>query len=307
MPDALARTAAHAHPGTVLDRVAGFDVVECGPCGFRHVVPLPSEDELREVYRHEYYTRTKPDYLERVRADEDWWRATWGERYAVFERLLPIGRRRILDVGSGPGSFLALGLERGWEVLGVEPSERAAAGARERGVPVVEAFLTPALARELGTFDVVHLSEVLEHLPEPRAMLALAHGLLAPGGLACVSVPNDYNPLQRALRAARGFAPWWVAPPHHLNYFDFASLARLLERTGFDVVRREASFPMELFLLMGEDYVGNDALGRACHAKRRSFEAGLRAAGLEGLQRELYGKLAELGLGRLAVVTARRR
>lgn len=294
------------HGGSVLDRVEGFEVVDCRTCGFRHVMPLPDETALREVYRHDYYVREKPTYLERAREDEAWWREVWSDRYEVFEALLPRTRRRILDVGSGPGSFLELGKERGWSGLGIEPSKRAAEHARSHGVAVVEASLTRALARELGRFDVVHMSEVLEHLPDPRAMLELAHDLLDEDGLLCVSVPNDYNPLQRALRTAAGFAPWWVAPPHHLNYFDFESLATLFERVGFDVVQREASFPMELFLLMGEDYVGHDEVGRACHRKRMAFEANLRAAGLGALRRELYGKLAELGLGRLVVMTGRK-
>ena len=298
---------AGAHAGTLVDRVNGFDVVECRTCGFKHVLPLPSEEELREVYRHEYYLREKPDYLARVAEDAAWWREVWDDRYAVFESELPAGRRRVLDVGSGPGSFLARGLERGWQALGIEPATRAAEQARALGLTVVDGFLTPELARELPRFDVVHMSEVLEHVPDPRSTLALAHALLASGGLVCVSVPNDYNPLQRALRAVRGFAPWWLAPPHHLNYFDFDALGSLLERAGFDVLQRTTSFPMELFLMLGEDYVADERTGRACHAKRMAFEKTLSDAGLTPLRRALYAKLAELGLGRLIVVTGRKR
>ena len=58
--------------------------------------------------------------------------------------------------------------------------------------------------------------------------------------------------------------------------------------------------------MMGDDYVGNDDMGRACHARRMRFEANLEAAGLGGLKRELYGKLGELGIGRQVVVFARR-
>ena len=298
---------AGAHAGPILDRVNGFDVVECRACGFKHVLPLPSEEELREVYRHEYYLREKPDYLARVAEDADWWREVWDDRYALFERELAPGRRAILDVGSGPGSFLVRGRERGWQPLGIEPSARAAEHARALGLSVVEGFLTRELARELPRFDVVHMSEVLEHLPDPRATLVLAHELLDCGGLVCVSVPNDYNPLQRALREVRGFSPWWLAPPHHLNYFDFDALGSLLERAGFDVLQRTTSFPMELFLLMGEDYVADERTGRACHGKRMAFEKALSDANLTPLRRALYGKLAELGLGRLIVMTGRKR
>ena len=88
--------------------------------------------------------------------------------------------------------------------------------------------------------------------------------------------------------------------------FDIASLRRLLERCGFEVLHEEASFPIDLFLLMGDDYVGNDALGRACHGRRMAFERNLDRAGMGALKRELYRRLAGLGLGRTCVVTARR-
>ncbi len=296
-----------AHTGALLDRSEGFRVLECTSCGFRHVVPLPSEHELRRVYRHDYYAVAKPLYLERSREDEPWWSLVHRERFEAFEALLAAGRRRVLDVGCGPGTFLSVGRERGWEVLGIEPSEQAAAHARSLGLPVVEEFLTPELAPRLGTFDAVHLNEVLEHLPDPRGHLELCRDLLRPAGLLCVAVPNDYNPLQAVLREVAGYAPWWVAPPHHLNYFDFDSLARLLERVGFAILRREATFPLEIFLLMGEDYVHDDGLGRACHARRKLFETRLDAAGAGGLKRELYARLAELGLGRQALLYAEKR
>lgn len=299
-------TATVAHTGHVVDSVDGYDVLDCAACGFKHVVPLPEPEELERIYREEYYTVEKPLYVERHREDAAWWDLAYGERYDTFEELLPAGRRRILDVGSGPGLFLRAGLDRGWRPLGLEPSPHAAAHARSLGVDVLEEFLSPLTAPGLGSFDVVHMSEVLEHIPDPAALLRLVHGLLDPDGLVCVVVPNDYSPFQTALRDARGFRPWWLAPPHHLNYFDFDSLAGLFERCGFEVALREATFPIDLFLLMGDDYVGHDDVGRACHARRIAFETALEDAGLSGLRRSLYRSLAEHGIGREAIVVGRR-
>ena len=295
------------HGGDVVDRVGEFTVVDCRTCGFRHVTPLPDEEELRRIYRHEYYTAEKPLYLERAREDLDWWNQLFAERFDAFEELREGRTGRLLDVGSGPGFLLDFGKRRGWHVLGIEPSAAAAAHARSLGVDVLEEFLTEDLGHRLGAFDVIHLSEVLEHLPDPRAFLEICRDMTAPGGLVCVSVPNDYSPFQYALRTACGFAPWWVAPPHHLNFFDFDALERLLERCGFAPVRRDTTFPIDMFLLMGDNYVGDDELGRACHRRRMQFEANLRAAGLEELRRAMYRSLAEHGIGRLAVVTARRK
>ena len=216
----------------------------------------------------------------------------------TFEQFLPPHRRRILDAGSGPGFFLLHGKQRGWQVLGIEPSAQAAAHSRELGLEIVEDFLTDETVNELGTFDVVHMSEVLEHIPDPRGMMQLARRLLTPGGLICVAVPNDYNPFQYALRTVCGYQPWWVAPPHHINYFDFESLSRLLSSRGFGVLLREATFPIDMFLLMGDNYVGNDVLGRQCHGKRMMLEQNLAEAGMTNLKRRLYQAFASTGVGR---------
>ena len=292
------------HAGPVLDARDGFEVIDCRGCGFRHVVPLPDGAELATVYRSDYFVRDKPTYIARHREDLEWWRLVYRERLDALAALLPAGGRRLLDVGSGPGFFLHEAAQLGWDALGVEPSAAACAHARSLGAAVVEEPLTPALAARLGRFDAAHMAEVLEHLADPAAALATVHALLAPGGALCVAVPNDYSAFQLAARRARGLPPWWVVPPHHLNYFDLASLTRLLERTGFAVVDREATFPIDMFLLMGDDYVGDDAVGRACHARRMRFELALADAGAGAVRRELYRAMAAAGVGREIVLWA---
>jgi predicted SAM-dependent methyltransferase len=143
-------------------------------------------------------------------------------------------------------------------------------------------------------------------VPDPRGVVALAHKLLAPQGLISVCVPNDYNVLQDALRKTDGFEPWWLAPPHHLNYFTFDSMAAVLDRAGFEVIERTTSFPMEVFLLMGQNYVDNDDLGRLCHGKRKRLDHRLEAVGMTDVRRDLYRGLAELGIGREVQLIARR-
>jgi len=290
------------HKGDIVDSIGGFDVIDCLMCGFKHLVPIPSPEELKTIYQHEYYLQEKPLYMERSREDLDWWNLVYSERYDTFEELLPQSRRRILDVGSGPGFFLLHGKQRGWETLGIEPSTEAVAHSRELGLEVIHDFLTEETAQQLGSFDVVHMGDVLEHIPDPKGLLQIVGSLLAPGGLICVVVPNDYSPFQNALRAVCGYDPWWVAPPHHINYFDFDSLAQILSNNGFDVVLSEATFPIDIFLLMGDNYVGNDEIGRLCHGKRKALERNLSKAGMTELKRVLYQAFASIGIGREAQI-----
>jgi hypothetical protein len=74
--------------------------------------------------------------------------------------------------------------------------------------------------------------------------------LLASGGLLVLDVANEFNDFQTVADAEYGLNRWWVCPPNHINYFSADSLSRLLETCGYRVIRREASFPMEMFLLM---------------------------------------------------------
>src|SRR3546814_3286306 len=86
-----------------------------------------------------------------------------------------------------------------------------------------------------------------------------------PGGLLVIDVPNDFNEWQQVSRAAHDLDEWWVAPPAHLNYFSPSSLRAMLEGEGYDVRSLRSSFPLEMFLLMGDRYVGDASLeiGRA--------------------------------------------
>lgn len=60
-----------------------------------------------------------------------------------------------------------------------------------------------------------------------------------------------------------------MTPRHHINYLDYSSLLALLKKAGFNVLKEGASFPMELFLLMGKRYVGADEIGRKLYGLRR--------------------------------------
>lgn len=294
------------HSGKVLDTVNEFDVINCAQCGFKHVIPIPTGKQLEEIYRHEYYTQEKPLYIERFKEDLEWWNLAYADRYDTFEDQLLPEQRRILDIGSGTGYFLKHGKNRGWITLGIEPSQKAAAHSRSLGIDIIESFLDETVANSLEKFDVIHMSEVLEHIPDPSELLRIANEKLNPGGIICIVVPNDYSPVQHTLRTTLNFNPWWVAPPHHLNYFDRDSLCQILNKQNFQVVFAEATFPIDFFLLMGENYVGNDELGRACHQKRKTFELNLNASGFNEKKRALYRAMADLDIGREICIYAKK-
>jgi SAM-dependent methyltransferase len=290
------------HNGPRIAQAQDHDIIDCFACGFKHALPLPDPAVLEREYRDNYYADEKPNFIAHAGEDQPWFELAQNDRLECFEKLTT--GRRLLDIGCGPGFFLSTAIKRGWQGFGIEPSRQAAAHARSLGAHITEGLFTADTAAALGTFDVVNLTNVLEHVPDPVAILTRALALLGSGGVLCVGVPNDFSPLQIAARSVANTGDWWVAPPHHLNYFDFESLAGLVERLGLTIAERTTSFPMEAFLMMGDNYTNDPTLGRACHNKRKRFDFAFEAAGLKETRRDLYRAMARLGIGREAVIIA---
>ncbi|TSC69828.1 MAG: SAM-dependent methyltransferase [Parcubacteria group bacterium Gr01-1014_49] len=291
------------HSGKTLDKKDGIRVIDCRLCGFAHVSPLPSNEELKQFYEQEFYQHERPNYFTETKEDLPWWMATYHNYYGLFERRTK--GRTLLDIGSGPGHFLLCGSKRGWKTVGIEPSGPAARYSNKRGLATVNDFFSYDRAKKLGTFDVVHAAMVLEHVPDPIGFIEDMKRMLKKGGRVAIFCPNDYNPLQRILRDERGFAPWWVVPKHHLNYFTIESMKRLLAHLGFTIEDVVGTYPLETFLLAGKNYVGNHAVGRACHAKRKALELALYKKD-PAILNDLYTGLAAAGIGREFMIIAKK-
>jgi SAM-dependent methyltransferase len=293
------------HNGRVLKTKDGFDVIKCKECGFAHIIPIPTSDDLETIYSHEYYDDEKPLYIERYIGDKDWHDVINSERYDIFEQYISSKDKRILDIGSGPGLFLKHGQDRGWDVHGIEPSKKAYKYSVEKlDLSISNVFFNKETYKNFDTFDVVNLSLVLEHIPDPAEMIQLIRSITKKDGLISISVPNDFNPFQKILNKNLGYIPWWISSPHHINYFNHNSLSNFIERMGYKVVHQEGSFPIDLFLLMGENYINNEELGRECHEKRKIFDINL--ANDKSFSKKLRKSFSKIGIGREVILFAKK-
>lgn len=256
-------------------------MIDCKPCGFAHLDPIPDAEMLTRHYQT-YYSKTKPNFESEHEEDADWWADLYNDRLEQIECRTE--GRRLLDVGCGPGYFCEAAKARGWRAEGCDPCADMLAGAIKSGAAV---YHCGADNLPTGKYDLVTLWEVLEHLPDPAKALRDCRDRLNPGGMLAVQVPNDFNRLQDN----RGY---WVVFPDHVNYFNRKSLQRLLKRCGFNPVHAETSFPMELFLLSGMDYVAKPEIGRRAHKLRMWFDSGLSA----DRRRFLYSMMANADMGR---------
>ncbi|MBI4230405.1 MAG: class I SAM-dependent methyltransferase, partial [Planctomycetes bacterium] len=136
--------------------------------------------------------------------------------------------RRVLDVGSACGSFVASARDAGWTAEGIEPNHWLRAWAHERyGVRLHDGTLAPGRFVP-GAYDWLTFWDVLEHVPSPRATLEEASRLLRSGGHVAINFP-DFGSLPARLMGRR----WVFVLQVHLYYFTRRTLGALLARTGF--------------------------------------------------------------------------
>lgn len=204
------------------------DIARCPVCGHMQLAQMPTEESLAEAYGE----AASSDYVE----EEAGQRATARAILDRVERFAPPGQRRLLDLGCWVGFLLSEAASRGWRAEGVEPSEFASAYARDRlGLDVQTADLLEAEVDE-AAFGAIVMGDVIEHLTDPAAALRRCRELLAPRGVLALILPDAGSPLARAMGSR-----WWSVIPTHVQYFTRRSLARLLDREGFDVLDRATS------------------------------------------------------------------
>jgi len=138
----------------------------------------------------------------------------------------------MLDVGCADGTFLNEMRNLGWETTGLEMDARTAERARStRGLEIVTGVVD-AVEFPAGSFDLITLSHVLEHLPHPRQALQRVRGWLKEGGLLFLTLPNS-DCWER-----RSFGQYWIQwdLPRHFYHFTPETLGRLLREEGFPIV-----------------------------------------------------------------------
>ncbi len=177
------------------------------------------------------------------------WQSHFPENYftrqfggGIVRRLRPLlaGRRRVLDYGCGIGYLVAPLAALGCEVTATDYSEAAVAAtnARNAGIANFAGASTPqALIAAGNRFDAIVSIEVIEHLSEQHlaAFFAAFGKLLAPGGIAIITTPNEEN-----LRASETYCPCCEHVFHrwqHLRSWSARSLGETVAANGLVVTR----------------------------------------------------------------------
>ncbi len=233
------------------DEPLNHRLVACARCGLQYVSPRLRSDAVLEGY----VAGSDEQFVSQNRGRE----ITFGRSLDMIERLWNRAPGRLLDIGTGGGSFPFMASKRGWKVEGCELNHwlcdwaMANYGLRIRQGTVFDQRY-PSKA-----FDVVTLWDVLEHTPDPQKEVREAHRLLNANGLLVINYPDIGSWIARLMGRS-----WVFLLDVHLYYFTRATIRRLLEDAGFEVVCIRPHFQrlaLGYVLRRASPYVGAPARG----------------------------------------------
>ena len=212
-------------------RRQSYVLVRCLACSLVWVTHPPRPEEM-----HEHYTE---DYLRLISAAGENSPGRWGFRKVAVAQYKQSGS--LLDLGCSSGAFLEFFKGESWRLYGIEMS--AACAKRAEAKSGAQVFVGDIVKAPFApkSFDVITCFDVLEHLYEPRQVMAKVVGWLKPGGIFYVFVPNVDS------AEARVFGSYWcgLELPRHLFHYSPASLRCLANSVGLQeislVTRRNAA------------------------------------------------------------------
>lgn len=188
--------------------------------------PQPSLDKLPSYYE-------SVDYISHTDGNKSFFEKMYQfvKSIALKNKLNLINsesqRGKILDIGAGVGDFLSVAKKDGWEIIGVEPSEKAKAIAKNKGVTFVESIND----LENNSFDVITMWHVLEHVPDLENQIKELKRLIKPSGTIFIAVPN-FNSFD-----AKYYGSFWAAydVPIHLWHFSKTAIKKLFAKENLEL------------------------------------------------------------------------
>ncbi len=217
-----------------------YEISKCSVCGLEQTTPLPSEGELKSLYETHYnfggekgtiYTNLRTKFFSSGLYDLG---------LALDGDISFHGRKgsgRLLDIGCNEGRGLSIYKKNGFGAEGLELNDKAAEEARSKGFVVYSDLVENFKPSKL--YDVVVLSNVLEHSLKPNEMLSHVRRILNPGGQVWISCPNNRSWLRSLF--GRFWINWHV--PFHIVHFSLKTLENLLLDSGFEVKAVKIEMP----------------------------------------------------------------
>jgi SAM-dependent methyltransferase len=202
-----------------------FALIKCEQCGFVITSPRPAVEDLGRYYLSEDYishAKKSKGLFDKAYKLSRLYTLRWKLRLIKENLLTRETSLKILDFGCGTGEFLEKCQQAAFETTGVEPSDIARAHASQ----LTSGNVYKSLDEIGGTFHVITLWHVLEHVPDLNERIELLTTLLKKDGTMFIAVPNHQS------HDARTYKGLWAGydVPRHLWHFSEPTMRRLLTR-----------------------------------------------------------------------------
>jgi 2-polyprenyl-3-methyl-5-hydroxy-6-metoxy-1,4-benzoquinol methylase len=271
--------------------------------GFLELANKPTQDELSRYYA-EYYQNERGNYRKHYsELEHSVMELRLQQRTTRLFQLLGRDTGSLLDVGCGEGFVLNYFRKLNWRISGLDFTD---AGVRQMNpdcLPFVKTgdvfqLLTEASKTQIH-YEAVWLSNVLEHVLDPVALMTELKSLVLKDGVLVVTVPNDGTLLQEVLLSHKDVPNrFWIAQPDHISYFTKETLENLATKTGWACLAMQADFPVDWFLMNKDsNYITDRSKGASAHNARLRLEKLIGNAGATKANR-FYESLADIGMGR---------
>jgi 2-polyprenyl-3-methyl-5-hydroxy-6-metoxy-1,4-benzoquinol methylase len=275
------------------------------PLGFWRVKDIPDEAALKEYYERQYFQTGQSNYRTSYPdAELEWFDIKTARVACAVSKVRETeAMGTLLDVGCGEGFSMSWFQRLGWSVKGLDYSRAGMTNMNPHLLDRLETGDIQKLIQEKiadnEKYDLLWLTNVLEHVIDPIALLSQLEKLVAPGGALVVTVPNDASAWQEFLfEGSMIERRFWVAIPDHLSYFDASSLANVAQATGWHCAQVMADFPIDWFLGNSEsNYVNNPSKGRSAHQARILVDSIMAKMSTDKVN-EFYTSMASIGMGR---------
>lgn len=268
--------------------------------------------ELESFYELKYFKENKTNFKKKYSKLEIKEKTYNFELYYFFIKKFFLKKIDLLEVGCGEG-FGARYLHNKVNYFGTELTDTPIKNHNKLILKKIKFFKGNFLqinAIKEKKFDAIILNGVLEHLTDLTKSINFLHSILKKNGLFLLTVPNDFNILQKYYLKKNDIrddrAPW--VSYEHNHYFNKDSLNRIMIKK-FKKISMMGDFPIDLFLLNNEtNYYENKLFGKYAQDIRQKFNLLFRyKKGNLKPYIEFCESLCKLGLGRMLIACFRKR
>lgn len=209
---------------------AKLTTVICTGCGLIHSLPIPTEIELVKFYKENYRISYKSTYKPKLKHTLRYASGLISNFINMISVVKNIKDKKFLDIGSGSGEMLYFAKKSGFDVLGIEPnSGYADFSSKELSLPIFKGTYEEASLKK-NHYDVINLSEVLEHMRDPTKVLKDLYSYLKNDGFLFINVPNIEIGIH---------APNTRFHYAHIYNFNHLSLKKIIDMCGFQILNPE--------------------------------------------------------------------